>query len=314
MRGIPVPALRLFVPTRAPFPAANVLYRMPFLVFALFFAARLPAQQPFDFSKELRFAQYLLDRESATEAIHVLLHVDTSSLSVGQKDSLFYMIGWAAYSAKRLDTSIHHLLKVSPSFPLYTKARFFSAYNEAFQGRRDTARALLEAHPIGPSDSTLRELRNLELAGIDLLQRDYDGFSGRQRQFTYSSYIDAREERRMNDYYEKMKGFRRRSPVLAGVYSALVPGLGKFYAGKKKQGIAAFLPILSLAALTYEAYRKDGVKSARFIGFGTLFSIFYIGDIWGSTLAVRIRRNEFYKQYDNKILFDMHIPLRNLFN
>lgn len=118
----------------------------------------------------------------------------------------------------------------------------------------------------------------------------------------------------MQTYYDKLRGFRHRSPVLAGVYSALVPGLGKWYAGKKKQGIAAFLPVIGLAALTYEAYRKDGVKSARFIGFGTLFTIFYVGDIWGSTLAVKIRRNEFNKEYDNKILFDMHIPLRNFFN
>ena len=285
-----------------------------FLLFALCLAARLTAQQPFAFSKELRFAQYLQDKDANAEAIHVLLHIDTSSLSVRQKDSLFYMIGWAAYSSKRLDTSINNLLKVSPAFPLYTKARFFSAWCEAFQGRSDSAGLLLREYPTNHSDSTLAELRNFELAGIDLLQRDYMGFAERQRQFTYSSYIDSKEEHRMNGYYDKMKGFRRRSPVLAGVYSALVPGLGKFYAGKKKQGIAAFLPILSLAALTYEGYRKDGVKSVRFIGFGTLFSIFYIGNIWGSTLAVRIRRNEFYKQYDNKILFDMHIPLRNFFN
>jgi len=118
----------------------------------------------------------------------------------------------------------------------------------------------------------------------------------------------------MQVYYDRLSSFKHRSPVLAGFYSALLPGAGKWYAGKKKQAIAAFLPIISLAAITYESYRKDGVKSARFIGFGTLFSIFYIGDIWGSTLSVKIRRNEFYKEYDNKILFDMHIPLRNFFN
>jgi hypothetical protein len=283
-----------------------------FFLFILF-GARLQAQQ-FEFSKELRFAQYLQDKDAGAEAIHVLQHIDTTPLSPVQKDSLFYMLGWAAYSAKQLDTSINDLLKVSPAFPLYNKARFFSAYCEAFQGRRDTAAFLLLHHPVSRTDTTLNELRYLQLAGIALLQRDYAGYESGRQQFTYSSYIDSKEEQRMNQYYDKLKGFRRRSPVLAGVYSALVPGLGKFYAGKKKQAIAAFLPVISLAALTYEAYRKDGVKSARFIGFGTLFSVFYIGNIWGSTLAVRIRRNEFNKEYDNKILFDMHIPLRNFFN
>ena len=284
-----------------------------FFFLFVFFGSRLQAQQ-FEFSKELRFAQYLQDKDAGAEAIHVLQHIDTTSLSPVQKDSLFYMLGWAAYTAKRLDTSINSLLKVSPAFPLYSKARFFSAYCEAFQGRRDTAAFLLTHHPVSRTDTTLDELRSLQLAGIALLQRDYAGYESGRQHFTYSSYIDSKEEQRMNQYYDKLKGFHRRSPVLAGVYSALVPGLGKFYAGKKKQAIAAFLPVISLAALTYEAYRKDGVKSARFIGFGTLFSVFYIGNIWGSTLAVRIRRNEFNKEYDNKILFDMHIPLRNFFN
>ncbi|HEY4063333.1 MAG TPA: hypothetical protein VGM30_15610 [Puia sp.] len=290
--------------------------RLPaLLLFALLFSFGLRAQQ-FEFSKELRFAQYLQDKDAGPEAIHVLERIDTTGLSPVQKDSLFFMLGWAAYGAKRLDTSIINLLKVSPDFPLYNKARFFSAYCEAFQGRRDTAAALLlqQQHRISERDTTLLELHNFELAGIALLQRDYPGYKEREKRFTFSSYIDSKEEQRMKDYYDKLKGFRHRSPVLAGLYSAIVPGLGKFYAGKKKQGIAAFLPIISLAALTYEAYRKDGVRSARFIGFGSLFSVFYIGNIWGSTLAVKIRKNEFYKAYDTKILFDLHIPLRNFFN
>jgi len=276
--------------------------------------------QQFGFSKELRFAQYLQDKEAVPEAIRVLEQVDTTALSRAQKDSLFYMLGWAAYSIRQLDKSIGSFLKVSADFSKYDKSRFFAAYCQAFQGNQTVqGRGRMDSASDGLRelvlpDSTLRELRDFQLAGIALLKRDYKAFLSEQQQFTYSSYIFEKEEHRMQLYYDKLKGFKHKSPVLAGVYSALVPGLGKWYAGKKKQGIAAFLPVISLAALTYEAYRKDGVKSARFIGFGTLFTVFYIGDIWGSTLSVKIRRNEFYKEYDNKILFDMHIPLRNFFN
>ncbi|HVU55689.1 MAG TPA: hypothetical protein VHD83_11585 [Puia sp.] len=283
----------------------------PLLLLLFLSFSRVHAQQ-FEFSKELRFAQYLQDKEAAPEAIRVLEQVDTTTLSRAQKDSLFYMLGWAAYSTRQLDQSIGSFLKVSPDFSKYEKSRFFAAYCQAFQGRSDSAVDGLRQLVL--PDSTIRELRSLQLAGMALLKRDYKAFLPQQQQFTYSSYIFEKEERRMQLYYDKLKGFKHKSPLLAGVYSALVPGAGKWYAGKKKQGIAAFLPIISLAALTYEGYRKDGVKSARFIGFGALFTIFYIGDIWGSTLSVKIRRNEFYKEYDNKILFDMHIPLRNFFN
>jgi hypothetical protein len=272
---------------------------------------RLQAQS-FEFSKELRFAQYLQDKDALKESIRVLEQIDTVGLSPVQKDSLFYMLGWATYSGKQLDESARNLLRVREGFPKYEKARFFAAYNEVFLGNRDTAVQVLRE--LSLPDTIQRELRALELGGIALLKRDYAGYLQYRQEFTYSSYVFSKEEQRMQIYYDKLSGFKRKSPVLAGIYSALVPGLGKFYAGKKKQGIAAFLPIISLAALTYEAYRKDGVKSARFIGFGTLFSVFYIGNIWGSSLAVRIRRNEFNKEYDNKILFDMHIPMRNFFN
>ncbi|MBN8854934.1 MAG: hypothetical protein BGO55_19475 [Sphingobacteriales bacterium 50-39] len=282
------------------------------LLLLLFLSFSCVRAQQFEFSKELRFAQYLQDKEAVPEAIRVLELVDTTALSRAQKDSLFYMLGWAAYSTRQLDRSIGSFLKVSVDFSKYDKSRFFAAYCQAFQGRVDSASDGLRQLVL--PDSTLRELRSLQLAGIALLKRDYSAFLPQQQQFTYSSYIFEKEERRMQLYYDKLKAFKHKSPALAGIYSALVPGLGKWYAGKKKQGIAAFLPVISLAALTYEAYRKDGVKSARFIGFGTLFTIFYIGDIWGSTLSVKIRRNEFYKEYDTKILFDMHIPLRNFFN
>ena len=147
-----------------------------------------------------------------------------------------------------------------------------------------------------------------------LLRRDYGAFEQYQRSFTYSSYVMEKEEKNMGAYGTGLRSYRSKSPFLAGVYSAVIPGAGKFYAGKKRQGIAAFLPVISLAAVTYEAYRKGGVRSARFIGFGSLFSLFYIGNIWGSVLSVRVKEKEFYRAYDNKILFDLHIPLRNLYN
>jgi hypothetical protein len=291
-----------------------LLRKLP-LAFLLpvFFTTSLRVQaQQFDFSRELRFAQYLQDKDALKEAIHVLEQVDTVRLSAVRKDSLFYMLGWAAYTGKELDKAVSWLLKVTPGSPQYGKSRFFAAYCQAFQGRTDTAAGALQQ--LALPDSVSRELRSLELAGIALLKRDYPGWLVLHRQFTFSSYIFTKEEQHMEHYYDKLSGFRHKSPLVAGLLSAVIPGAGKFYAGKKKQGIAAFLPVMSLALLTYEAWRKDGVKSARFIGFGALFSVFYIGNIWGSTLAVRIRRNEFNKEYDNKILFDMHIPLRNFFN
>lgn len=282
------------------------------LLIALYLLAGTASCQTTPFSREWRFARYLADKEATDEAAFVLQKFDRQLLTAPQRDSLAYLTGWLAYSAKSLDEAGLHLLSVSPSSPFYLKSQYFGAYCLSFQHRQDSARAIMENLPA--PDSTLRELRALQQAGVALLQRRYARYDTLRQQFSYSSYALSAEETRFDAYRQGLAAQKRRLPAVAGLLSAVVPGLGKVYAGKAKQGIAAFLPVLTLGLLTWEGYRKDGPTSLRFLGFGSLFTVFYIGNIWGSTLAVKVRRDEFNRGYDNKILFDMHIPLRNLLN
>lgn len=268
--------------------------------------------QPANFSREWQFAHYLADKEATDEATFVLQAIDRQTLTTAQRDSLAYLSGWLDYSAKSLDEASRQLLTVSLASPFYLKSQYFGAYCLAFQNQRDSAGAVL--HRLPGSDSTLRELRAFERAGLALLQRQYARYDTLRQQFTYSSYALSAEETRLDAYRRELQAQKRRSPALAGLMSAVVPGSGKMYAGKARQGVASFLPVLMLGLLTWEGYRKDGPTSLRFLGFGSLFTVFYVGNIWGSTLAVKVRRDEFNRVYDNKILFDMHIPLRNLLN
>ncbi|OIN56163.1 tetratricopeptide repeat protein [Arsenicibacter rosenii] len=270
------------------------------------------AQTRPDFTQEWRFAQYLSDKDAFDEAAYVLGNIKPDGLTPAQLDSLLFFRGWIAYSTKSLDEASRQLLQVSPTSAFYLKSQYFGAYCLAFQGQRQQAADILQKAPA--TDSSLHELKALQLGGIALLQRQYEQYDRQRQAFSYGSYAMANEEKRMDDYRKQLQSARRRSPVVAGLYSALVPGLGKVYAGKTKQGIASFLPVLTLGLLTYEGLRKDGPLSARFIGFGSLFTVFYVGNIWGSVLSVNIKRSEFNRVYDNKILFDMHIPIRNLLN
>ncbi|KAB7732631.1 hypothetical protein F5984_01355 [Rudanella paleaurantiibacter] len=270
------------------------------------------AQPPISFGREWQFAQYLADKEAVTEAVYVLERLEPLAQTNAQRDSLNYFRGWLAYTSKDLTVAHRKLLSVSATSPFYTKSRYFGAYCLAFVGNRDSARVAMQTLPT--PDSTFRELKALQLGGLALLQRRYADYEAQRQSFTYRSYALVNEQQRLNRYDSTLRAEKRRSPLVAGLYSAALPGLGKIYAGKTKQGIAAFLPILSLGLLTYEGLRKDGPRSARFIGFGSLFTVFYVGNIWGSILSVKVKRNEFRREYDNKILFDMHIPVRNLLN
>ncbi len=264
------------------------------------------------FGSEWRFARYLADKDATDEAEFVLRHIDPKRLTTPQRDSLMYLTGWLAYGAKSLDSASQYLLRVSETSSFYVKSQYFGAYCLAFDDHRDSARAVMQYLPA--PDSTLSELKAFQQAGLALLQRQYTRYDSLRQQFNYTSYALSAEETRLDAYRRGLSAEKRRSPVLAGMLSAVVPGLGKVYAGKPKQGIAAFLPVLTLGLLTWEGYRKDGPTSLRFLGFGSLFTVLYAGNIWGSAVSVKVRRDEFNRGYDNKILFDMHIPLRNLLN
>lgn len=270
------------------------------------------AQLRGSFTSDMSFARYLYDKELYAEAAYVFNHIPADSLLLPQKDSLYFWQGWTAYTTKSLRLAASKLLQVSDSTAWAMKSHFFAAYCLAFERDTANAYAILQGLPV--KDSIEKEMQYLQLAGMSLLQRNYQRYTTLRKQFSFSSYLMEAEERRMDEYYGKLYHYKRKSPLLAGIYSAIIPGAGKIYAGKKKQGIGAFLPILSLGALTWEAYNKGGVKSARFIAFGSLFSLFYAGDIWGSVMAVKVKQHEMNDFYDNKILFDMHIPLRNLYN
>ena len=76
----------------------------------------------------------------------------------------------------------------------------------------------------------------------------------------------------------------RDSPWVAGMMSVVIPGSGKIYAGKTGQGIITFIQNVALGVQAYEAYRRDGWKSPRFLIYGGLFSFFYVGNVWGCLL------------------------------
>ena len=98
------------------------------------------------------------------------------------------------------------------------------------------------------------------------------------------------------------KHLKKKSPALAGAYSAIIPGMGKLYCGKKNQFVTSLIANLALGLQTWEAASKDGTNSARFIVTGILFSFTYFGNIWGSVLTAKNYRSENYRQLEYEIL------------
>jgi TM2 domain-containing membrane protein YozV len=80
----------------------------------------------------------------------------------------------------------------------------------------------------------------------------------------------------------------RKSPFVAGTLSTILPGAGKVYAGRWKDGLVSLLFVGANAYSAYRGFSSGGIQSPYGWLFGGLSAGFYIGGIYGSQKAARI--------------------------
>jgi hypothetical protein len=264
-------------------------------------------------NKDIDFVNYLIGTSQYSDAIYLLNQIDFNKPGLKRyRDSLNYLKGWAYYNIKSLDSASLYLLRTAPNTLVGTKSRFFAAYNSIYQGNEKQGNEILQSMSL--IDPQWIELRYLQQAGVALLNRDYSEYELLQKNFTSSWYSLTDAEDKLNQYHTLLSKRRKKSPWIAGCMSMIIPGSGKMYSGKIGEGVSALLSHAILAGITIENYKKAGPGNFKTIFFGSLFSVFYLGNIYGSMISVQVSNNEFNKIYDNKILFDIHIPLRTVFN
>lgn len=81
---------------------------------------------------------------------------------------------------------------------------------------------------------------------------------------------------------EKKLKIKEKNPLLAGGMSLIIPGLGKLYAGEKKDALFNFLTIGLGAWQTYYSFKNSGVKSVSGWLYGGITLFFHSGNIYGS--------------------------------
>jgi len=266
------------------------------------------------FKEEFRFAEHLINQKLYSEGVYLLANLKSShDYNSGKIDTINYLLGKIYYNQQKLDTSSNYFSQVTTlNIKYWQESSFFSAFNQAFLGNHTQAREKLDYRYF--KDEMMVQLKNFQLAGYALLDRHYQSFDSLSSQFEGSYFQFAKQEGQLMYYYQDIISHKKKSGFLAAMFSAVIPGSGKIYAGKTGQGLSNLFKSLILGGLVYESYKQAGTDSARFIAFSSVFSIFYIANIWGSALTVKVKRNEFRDAVDKQILFDLHIPLRTIFH
>lgn len=90
-----------------------------------------------------------------------------------------------------------------------------------------------------------------------------------------------------------------RSPTLAGIFSALLPGAGQLYAGRPMDALSSFMVTGLFAFAAYEALRED-VETTAFIT-GGLGLVFYLSGIYGAVNAAERYNNESHRRFRQEV-------------
>ncbi len=104
-----------------------------------------------------------------------------------------------------------------------------------------------------------------------------------------SDVLEVREKAVIHSKYAAQGAkLPTRSPLLAGFLSTIVPGAGRAYTGRFGDALNSLLTVGLTGWQAYDGFRRDGFSSVKGWTLGTLSSIFYVGNIYGSVISARV--------------------------
>ena len=126
---------------------------------------------------------------------------------------------------------------------------------------------------------TLVEKAKWEMAWAHIYLEDYSSASN-QLLLIKEGSLYQKPSQELASALKKLPRLPHKSPLLAGILSAIIPGAGHFYTGKKKQAIFSFITNSLLLFGSYEAFSKDIYTAGGLLSFFSLN--YYSGNIFGA--------------------------------
>ena len=261
-------------------------------------------------SEDIDFFNYLLDNELRQDAITLV------QMPYKDSDTLDFIRAKVLFSDRKLSQAADLFSLVPLESRFGAESFSYRVVSLATLGRLDEASSLLSSGNIPAAFSgsgPYAELAALQRAGLAIMQGKEGEWRSDSALFSYRDYTLAEAERIVSEIGAGRFDAKRKHAGVAALASAVVPGAGKVYSGRLGEGVAAFLTVGSLGAITAENWKKHGGKDWRTIAAGSLCAAFYLGNIYGSYMSVSIERDERVASENALILYHLHLPLRSIF-
>jgi len=261
-------------------------------------------------SLDYDFFNYLIDND---------LRQDAKTLALGgysSSDTLDFIRAKILFSDLKLSQASELFSRVPATSPFGPESFYYRIVALSNTGDYETAYNLL-TRPSLPGafreGGPYAELTALQSAGLALLMGRENDWLKNSALFTFEDYTMAESERVLSEIGASRFSSKKRHAGVAALASAVIPGAGKIYSGRVGEGVAAFLTVGSLGAITAENWNRHGGRDWRTIVAGTLCATFYLGNIYGSYMTVSIENDERATAENTAIVYHLHLPLRSIF-
>lgn len=225
-------------------------------------------------------------------------------------DSTYYRMIKALFLAKEHQQCLGLLDRFGDTYP-----------GSSFHGEVDLLKSIVVYHQhdhtgslalaTRPADSNAG-LQGLVVAMNHLHLGDYDAARESAcrstREAGFLSLDDETAITRLCRTLESTGRPSRKSRVGAGLLSAVIPGAGKIYCGRKGDGLYALLVIGLTAWQSYEGFDDDGTESVKGWVLGTLGAGFYLGNIYGSTVCADIHNRHHHDDFIKGLRVEVTLP------
>jgi hypothetical protein len=288
---------------------------MRFIVISLvlLFTGHIHAQD-IEKTKHVDFAVFLIE-EHQTEELSVfyqeMLSTPTGS---SEMDSIHFLYGFMNYQEGYYDLAAQVFTRVSENSPFFYKSLFYRTLSQIQAGHPDSAYVTLQKISPDTTNHHLFQLWIYGKAATAILLNDTALFKVNARLFSAQDSVLKKEQNYLQENFFKMQHRRKKSPFLAGLFSGILPGSGKVYAGNNGQAISGFLRVSLLGLMASESFLKHGPVNPQFITLGVAFLIFYTGNIWGSALAPHTLTHELNHEIHHNVTISLSDTFRYFFN
>lgn len=256
-----------------------------------------------------RFAQYLYETGDYIRAAGEFERFLFLTPEI-QKDTILYKVGRCFQNAAKIESALKYYQKILDN-PIPSELQDDTRFRIALMyfEQNDYAGSINyinENLPRFHNQQTALPIK--QLLGLNLLyqrrwQAAFEHFTAlvpQNQEITGDSTTRA-----LKNLALKSLHLKRKSALAAGFMSAILPGSGKIYAGKTNDALYSLVLVGLIGWQAYEGFKKDGIHSTRGWIYGTIGSIFYLGNIYGSAIAVKIYNDKI----ENSFLMSIAINL-----